>query len=588
MNRLRPLFQSSIRRSLTFVLLLVALLPLAALFLFNRFSVQPQMTRQPSQTYYMAMEQAASFVSDKAGLARSLVNMLCGDASVQSQISFREMQTNDYDGAWLADVGDRRVYYKGYLLGAVSRAYLFLNGEGASFQDVGIYPQLTREQRQEFDAWLQDESASNLFLTLTEEQLGRKPQYVYLVAKVPSMQVLGVRFGLIQADISLSVFDTILHEAPASENSALYLLNGSGQVIVQSGQPPAADLALDELCAQLQAGGEAHNLTPIQLEGKSYLAGSSRVSGTDWQVVMVMPYSDVVGVTRQVNQVLLLTVIALVLVILPLTGVFVRFYSRPILSLKQGANAVAEGDYSVDIPHSGSLEFDQVIDSFNFMTKRTKEMMARQYEMGQALKSAELQVLQEQINPHFLYNTLDLLHWQARRAGARDIEDVVYALSEFYKLSLGQGEEIVSLEHELRHVSAYVRIQNVRFMNKIQLSVDVPEEIRACAIPKIVLQPLVENSIQHGIREKEDESGIIAITARRWGDEILLRVMDDGVGMDEETLAEILSGKRGDSYGIHNVNDRLILYYGQDARLQYESKPGHGTIVTLRIPWVAH
>lgn len=163
------------------------------------------------------------------------------------------------------------------------------------------------------------------------------------------------------------------------------------------------------------------------------------------------------------------------------------------------------------------------------------------------------------------------------------MEDLIHALSQFYKLSLGHGEEIVTLRHELDHVEAYLYVQNLRFMNRIQLKVDVPKELEQVRIVKMVLQPLAENSIQHGIREKPEETGTIRIRAEREGDHVAVTLSDDGVGMDEETISRIMSSEHP-GYGVYNVNDRLVLHYGSGAGLQFRSVPGRGTSVTFRIP----
>lgn len=580
-------YRSSTRRWLTISLLLLSMIPLLALTFTNRYSIQHQLTRQSGEIYSMALQQAASFVSDKASLVRSLVNMICGDSTVQTLSDFRTLQTEEYEGEWMLDASNNQIIYKGYLLGAVSRITLYKNGVGCPFESSQLFTSMNEAQREQYKVWLNDNSSPHLFITLPESQSGRSSQYIYLITKIPSTRRLGISFGLIQANISASVFQNILHDTPASANTALYLLNSSGQVFAHSGNIPVDDsvFATIQQNLQSQTPSEIDHFTSIKLDGRHYLAGITDISNTGWQVAMLVPYDDMTGITQRANHDLVLTIVALLLFIIPLTGLITRRFTEPILALQHGVNAISNGNYSVTIPRCNNNDFNQVIDSFNFMTMRTKEMMNDQYEMGQALKNAELQVLQEQINPHFLYNTLDLLHWQARRAGAEDIVDVVHSLSQFYKRSLGHGMETVSLEHELQHIEAYVHIQNIRFLNRIRLVIDVPADVRSCSIVKIVLQPLVENAIQHGIREKDDESGTILITARAHDNEIILSVADDGVGMDQQTLSGILERKHS-GYGVSNVSERLTLHYGQGAKLQFESEPGRGTVVTTRIPYV--
>jgi two-component system sensor histidine kinase YesM len=146
---------------------------------------------------------------------------------------------------------------------------------------------------------------------------------------------------------------------------------------------------------------------------------------------------------------------------------------------------------------------------------------------------------------------------------------------------------MVMLEREIAHVEAYMLIQNVRFDGRIQLKTEVPEALRTCPVPKILLQPLVENAIQHGIREREDESGTIWITARELPDGILLIIRDVGVGLSSEVLRSLNDPHaKSKGYGVRNTNDRLMLHYGFETMLRFESRPGEGTTVTIRIPWV--
>lgn len=582
MKLIKAFIHSGIRIKLTIILLVMTLLPLSAMFISNRLSVQSELRSQSSKTYARSLMQVSNYVSDKACLARSVLVMLFGDVDVQGGTSFDKLTSTDYESAWLADISKRRVVYSGYLFGAVSRVYLYNDHVGTSFQTTSVYYALTDAQKAQFEQWINTPDSPCTFLILNDEHVQYKPQYIYLVAKIPSAKRLGVQLGLLQANISVSTFEEILKSAPGSPNTTFYLLDDQGRPFIRTGSRPIGNPLMEKLVAQLPetSGGD---LTNIFMDGESYMAGITPIQGTGWKAVMLVPTSDMADITRHADTILLITIVVLLLIILPTITFVTRSFTKPIFSLRQGVLAIADGDYSVTVPPCATPEINQVIDSFNLMVKRTQEMMVKQYEMGQNLKNVELQVLQEQINPHFLYNTLDLLHWQARKAGAQDISDVVYALSEFYKLSLGRGEELVTIDHELRHISAYMRIQNIRFTNQTTLIIDVPQEVRDCTIVKITLQPLVENCIQHGIREREDEKGTVIIRGFMDGHDAVLTIQDDGVGMDEATLASLFVRERA-GYGVRNVNQRLLLHYGSVARLQYTSAPGKGTTVTLRIP----
>ena len=190
---------------------------------------------------------------------------------------------------------------------------------------------------------------------------------------------------------------------------------------------------------------------------------------------------------------------------------------------------------------AGEDEIGSLYRAFNEMVRGTRNLMDEKYELGKQAKTAELKALQSQINPHFLYNTLDMIKWFSYSGRNEDIDKVVTELARFYKLTLNRGKEIVTVEDEIVHSKAYVSIQNYRFEGTIELVTDFSEEVLTRSIPKITLQPLIENSILHGILEKTDE-GIIRITGECKGDETILYLEDDGIGMEPEQVQKILTG----------------------------------------------
>lgn len=580
--KLRDLFSPrSIRFRLFAVILVLTLLPLMVMFFANRWSIQSRLNDQTRQTYYTALQQTGNYVRDRVAISKNLVNMLCGDISVQNN-DFPTFGETSSGSAWLRDISSSHIIYKGSLLGSLSRVYYYPRDAVLPFREDTVYAALTDAERSACDQWFENDRETSMLLTFPSNPVNILNNYVYLLVKVPSAAVLGEYIGMIQANIPVNALNRILEEAPASENTSMYLVASDGRAFLSTGHQLLTSDQLEDIAVQLAE--ETDGLTNVRVNGRSYLAGQVNIPGTDWRLVMALPYSDLTSILNGAAQLLMLTFLLLVILTIPFTAVISNSLIKPVLWLQKGANDVAQGRRDVIVRRSGISELDETIDSFNDMSQRIKDMMDDQYRLGQSLKDKELQVLQEQINPHFLYNTLDLLHWKARSAGSKELESMIYAMSEFYKLSLGHGEEIVTLDHELRHVEAYMRIQEIRFMKRIRLEIDVEDAVRACRIIKMVLQPLVENSIQHGIREKADESGTIRVNAHREGDEVILQVSDDGVGMDEEKAAQLLSSDHP-GYGVYNVNDRLVLNYGQSARLVYHSIPGEGTTVTVRLPF---
>lgn len=569
----------SIRVQLTVIILLMVMVPLTIMFFLNRNYIQSRLYTQTRDTYATALAQTGSYLSDKAVLARNLLSMLYTDSHIQQGYDFFETSQSSENTAWLADLSSGRVTYKGSLLGSVSRLYFYQKGAVLDFRGDRLYASLSPEKRALFEDWYADSTRNSLFLTMPDSV----SRCVYLLAKVPSARRLGSIIGLFQAELPIASFEQILQSAPVSGNCALGLYEAGEDVFLSTGSLQREEVLEGIAALPEMSGTDDVPLSDVRYNGEAYLAGRQTVEGTEWQLIMAVPLRDITAITSAADRILFIIMILLLALIIPSTSLITRRILKPVDRLREGVNAVSRGDYSVQVPTSGTAELDQVISSFNFMSRQTRIMMDEQYRMGRDLKNKELQLLQEQINPHFLYNTLDLLHWEARQADNREMADLIQALSQFYKLSLGHGEEIVTLDHELQHVEAYMRVQNIRFMNRIQLETDVPDALRHTHIVKMVLQPLVENSIQHGIREKADESGTIRIHAEAQGDFVLISVADDGVGMEEETVSGLLSS-RHPGYGVYNVNDRLVLHYGSGAGLKFSSVPGQGTTVTLRIP----
>lgn len=217
------------------------------------------------------------------------------------------------------------------------------------------------------------------------------------------------------------------------------------------------------------------------------------------------------------------------------------------------------------------------------MINSVQELMEEQFRLGQEKKGAELKALQSQINPHFLYNTLDMVNWMAQKDEVDNIQRVIHALSDYYKLALNKGKDVVTVGDEVRLCSIYMDIQRNRYKDRIKLEISVEEAALSCMLPKITLQPLVENAIVHGIMETEERRGTIRITGRIEQDRLRIIVEDDGAGLSGRE--ERHSGYQGSGYGVENISKRLCLFFGGEAReITFISAAGKGTSVIIDVP----
>lgn len=267
--------------------------------------------------------------------------------------------------------------------------------------------------------------------------------------------------------------------------------------------------------------------------------------------------------------------------------------TRPIIKLSEVSNQVANGDLSVRAEASAydGKEVAVLGDSLNEMIDKVNELLAQVTREQISLRQAELELLQSQINPHFLYNTLDTIVWLAEAGDKEKVVSMVESLSDFFRTSLNQGKDVISLKEELHHVESYLKIQKIRYQDILSYEINVPSSLDLCQIPKITLQPIVENALYHGIKNKRG-MGNIRVSAELLDGNCVITISDDGIGMTEERLEAVknaLCNSKPDEaaiYGMFNVNERIRLKFGDEYGISIESRYQEGTRITIKLPFV--
>lgn len=271
-------------------------------------------------------------------------------------------------------------------------------------------------------------------------------------------------------------------------------------------------------------------------------------------------------------------------------AVYAIIVNAPVRSLIKAMKAFenAADSFSYSSGNEAVTELQVLSDSFEHMSNRIKQLMERVRTEETELRKTELKALQAQINPHFLYNTLDSIQWMCEQGKNEDAMKIVSALAKLFRISISRGHELIPIKDELQHAKNYLVIQSYRYRNQFSYSFDIETRLEHYLCNKITVQPLIENAIYHGIDRMVDE-GEIKISVKEAPDnkdDILITVEDNGVGMTEEQCRKILRKERSDSSGIgvKNVNDRLKIYFGEKYGLTIKSELDVGTIVTVRIP----
>ena len=313
------------------------------------------------------------------------------------------------------------------------------------------------------------------------------------------------------------------------------------------------------------------------------------VEGSPWRVVGVSYVDELVTSNLWENFWLLaLAAAAILLAALVSSIVISRALSRPLKGLSRAMRQFEKNaDTFTYAPVGGAREVQELSESFGHMVVKIQHLMetVRREEIN--LRKTELKALQAQINPHFLYNTLDSIAWMCEQGRNDEAVQMVNALAQLFRISISRGHELIPIRSELRHAESYLKIQKHRYKNQFSYRFDVDESCLDFLCNKITLQPIIENAIYHGINGLVDE-GEIVITLRADGSDVVFTVADNGVGMEEEQIQAILRKERSDhtGIGIKNVNDRLKIYFGEGYGITIDSEPDVGTTVTIRMPQV--
>ena len=403
-------------------------------------------------------------------------------------------------------------------------------------------------------------------------------------------------YSYIAVYFSSSIFQKVLKDNSSTEDSVAYLIN-SRQSFVTYSNPSLAGLYFmrhEDIPNTIPTQKEF--VSRILVDQKMYM-GYRAIDGTDWYLVSVVPASQVYSEQNTLLKQFILVSACLVIISCLMPIVITSNITRRISTIINQMRTVRLGSHlstPEKLPETDDRdEIGDLITTYNYMADELSNLMEQQKHSAEELRIAEYRALQAQINPHFLYNMLDMINWLSKSGKSEEVSIAVQALSKFYKLTLSKKEVTTTVSEELNHVSLYVKLQNMRFENKIDFLIDVPDEILDFEIPKLVLQPIVENAILHGILGKESKAGNIVIMAWMEGDDIVFVVSDDGIGIPQDQIGRILTGEgqsnSGSNIGIYNTHRRLQLFYDdQNFGLSYRSTFGLGTEVEVRIPAVEY
>ncbi len=387
-------------------------------------------------------------------------------------------------------------------------------------------------------------------------------------------------YGFLNAAISLEKLDEFVNQIDFYEGKS-WIMDDKGTLYTHC---EIENDIIDNLTKEIQISKDTRQIT----HGEKTIFYTNIPCTKNWYLCTAINtnfmYSETTNLAKKLLEIFAIAIILLIL----FSRKFSKTVTKPIEQLTASMEKFEKGDLDAIVELKANDEIGILVKSYNSMITQIKQLMEQIVINEKEKRRSELRILQAQINPHFLYNTLDTLQWKAYESGKDDMVLIIQSLSSFFRISLSKGKELIPLSKEIEHIKSYLIIQKTRFEDMLYYNFDI-EADTSLYVPKLILQPLVENAIQHGTNQKLTP-GYINIKIRQNEDSLLIDISDDGVGIDESKLSEIRSEMATlnpkDCYGLINVCKRIKLEYGDKADMHIESVKGEGTCVKIKLPLI--
>jgi two-component system sensor histidine kinase YesM len=458
----------------------------------------------------------------------------------------------------------------------------------------------------------------------------------------------GQEKGVLLVDLNFSVINDLVNSISLGKKGYLFIVDPEGRIVYHPRQELIySDLEREYIDRVLAESGGSFMVSD-QKGSRIYTISTSDETG--WRTVGVNYAAELVQNRGTIQRYYLYWGLICIAVAIAVAVLISHTLSRPITRLRTSMQAVEQGDFDVSADVSARNEIGELAKDFNIMVSQIKDLMRRNAEEQEQKRRSELMALQNQITPHFLYNTLDSVVWMAEGKNYTNVVKTISALARLLRLSISRGDELISVRDEIEHIKSYLTIQKLRYRDKLDFSIEVEESVFELKTPKVILQPLVENAIYHGIKNKVG-TGTVRVSGERTERSVMLRVIDDGVGMSEERRQHVLAelgetsassrpgqngngthpastapsaapgptapsadagrsrtftatgpsavARRGSSagvaeskghsrtrVGVRNVHERIQLYFGRAYGLGFAHNEEGGTVVTVTLPIV--
>ncbi|MBB6634212.1 sensor histidine kinase [Cohnella thailandensis] len=590
------IWRSSMRSKWMLLLLLFSLTPLLVMGIISFSISRSTINDKATQYSEHLLNQTADNLDTRLGIYKDMMMQVVGNDEIVGMLR----KLNDADAAQF-DLDSLSLTTKLSTIVATNPDVQSISFVSDRHYIKGIYRWSSRKKADAAPYLQTIEDGSNFRWYPTRyatfvDSLNSQNSYVFSLAKqvykISDDSPLGIVAVL---DIREEVIkDLVLKAVSNDRDMQSFIVDGNGRLVSYPddtliGKSVAEVLGPDGYERISSAGSDGVKF-PLSYKHNRLIVNVQKLHTNDWKVVNVISKSALYQDSNRLLQISVAIALVCILFSIVTALLLTNSITKPILQMIKLMKRVMSGDMSVRYKGKQRRdEFDVLGNSFNYMVTRIEELLHAVYVEQDQKRVAELKALQAQIHPHFLYNTLDIIKWTALIQKANQAAEMVSLLSRLLRISIGKGEETVTVEEEIEHVQCYLGIQKFRFNFNIETDVEIAEDVKQLRTPKLILQPIVENAILHAFVDRETGGRILIRCETEPGGGIQFTVSDNGVGMNPEQAGTLLSGQADDpgrsgGIGLANVDERVKLICGQAYGIRIDTKPGAGTRIGIRLP----
>ena len=571
MKRLSSDLEKRVKVSFLIGVFIIVSLLLATFYVVYRVNLEKQQMYSLNQNYTQNYEGISSNVERMEKLSRQFsvglsleMMQIFGEDSLKDDMAMFEDLT-EYTNTLEFSMGDISIFYY------IDDDFVVVHQNGLHYRPIKSI------ESEDWYEKLKENNGRNTWFSFQKDEYFPENKTLSLARYITDSNDYRNQIGVLVFSMDTS---TLLRSfTKITEQQVMYLADENGTII-------AFSEALENNPKWGQESNSQSSMDACEVwknEQGKFLIRRCEIDDTGIYLVSLVPYEYMGAIYKS----FLFWVLGGYFLILLLAAFYISFMSKRLtIPLKKLAKSISTATVSGKLEcleiDSTEKEICTLVDAYNMLIQKIEILLKQQYSLGKEKQQAELMALQSQINPHFLYNTLEMVNWMAERNEKENVQTVIQKMSTFYRLVLSKGKDIVTIREELALCETYLTIQQMRFQGRIQYERDVDDEILDYLIPKITLQPFVENAILHGIIASIEGRGTLSINGWEEDGRIILAVMDDGAGMAEEDREK--SNSKGSHYGMKNIGLRLSVYYQEDIKIEVESTKGVGTCVSINIP----